>query len=368
MTRRSPLVAAAVAAVLTLAACGGGDDAAGDQPADRTDAAADATPAPDLDLPAAEADLAGTTAVLGSVDLTPVTPGAGTGAHAPGLALEVTAVGYVPTIPVDAYEDITGDRIRVEPEEEPTEVRPADGHVFAVATYETRDPQWPPRGSAPRTTAQLRVQGSEVDRLFSTDDGARHTGTVVVSLPENHAPEDAVVELETHGAFQTVSLLDGKRLRSDVEHAYPGPGEVTVESAERLEMTFSHFINDREATVQGQVADAYATPFLDLGYGRGDGWAAPGQQYLAVEVDWHVTESITYLDTVVRAETPDGTAYPTLNDPSSLTDAFAREVVFQVPADTDQVTVVIESSYQNGPSSSSPVIEFDTIRAELSLD
>ncbi len=364
MTRRSPLLAAAVAAALTLAACGSDGDTA----AEAADGTTDAVPAADPDLPAAQADLAGQTAVLGAVDLAPVEEGEGTGAHAPGLALEVTGVGLVPTIPVDAYEDITGERVgSIHDEEQPTEVRPADGHVFAVATYETRDPEWEPRGNEPTTTGYLRVQGSEEARLFRTDyDGSRHTGTIVVSLPEDHAADDAVIELETHDAFQTVSLLDGKRLRSDVEHAYPGPREVTVESAERLEAEFDHWVNGH-ATVQAEVVGGFATPYLNESRGQGDGWAAPGQQYVAVEIDWHITENTPSADTTVRAETADGEVYQPINDPSSLVDAYANPAVFQLPLDVDAVTVVLESSYTNGVTRGAETIEFDTVSAELSI-
>src|SRR5690625_165465 len=148
MTRRSPLVAAAVAAVLTLAACGSDNGDAAADPAEQSGTDGEEAPAADPDLPAAQPDLAGTTSVLGQVDLTDVTAGEGTGAHAPGLALDVTAVGVVPTISADAYEDLTGERLRAEDDEEepPTEVRPADGYVFAVADFETRDPEWSPRG------------------------------------------------------------------------------------------------------------------------------------------------------------------------------------------------------------------------------
>ena len=364
MSRRTPILAAVVAATLTLAACGGDDGTVAATDPDGTEMP---SPAVDPDLPAAEPDLAGMTAVLGTVDLSPVEEGEATGAHAPGLALDVTAAGIVPTIPVEAYEDLTGNRLDVaEDEEPPTQVRPADGHVFAVATFETRDPEWAPRGDEPRTEGHLRVMGSEVERLFRTDDGSRHTGTLVVSLPKDHAPDDAVIELETRDAFQSVSILDGKRLRSDVEHAYPGPQEVTVESAEQLDASFDHWISG-DASMQGQVVGAFATPFLDGGYGQGDGWAAPGQHYLAVDVDWHVTESLTYAEIITRAETADGEVYQAINDPSSLTDAFARPAVFQLPVDIDAVTIVIESSYQNGVTSGATVIEFDPISAELTI-
>lgn len=363
MTRRSPLLAAAVAAALTLAACGSDGDGSAEAAG-----TAETVPAADPDLPAAASDLAGQTAVLGAVDLTPVEPGEDHGAHAPGLALEVTGVGYVPTIPVDAYEDLTGERVRASGDEEPpTEVRPADGHVFAVATYETRDPEWEPRGDEPRTTGHLRVLGSETDRLFRTDyDGSRHAGTIVVSLPESHDPEDAVIELETHDAFQAVSLVDGTRVSSDVEHAYPGPVDVTVESAEKLDASFDHWINGH-ATVQAEVVGGFATPYLDRSRGQGDGWAAPGQRYVGVEVDWHITENTPPAETTIRAETADGQVFQPINDPSSLVDAYANPAVFQLPLDVDAVTVVLESAYPNGVTSGAETIEFDPVSAELTI-
>src|SRR5699024_963240 len=142
--------------------------------------------------------------------------------------------------------------------------------------------------------------------------------------------------------------------------------EVTVESAERLDASFDHWISG-PASMQGEVVGGFATPYLDEGRGQGDGWAAAGQHYLAVEVDWHLSESNTYSENVVRAETTDGDVYQPLNDPSSLTDDFARSVVFQLPVDVDAVTIIIESSYQNGVGSGASVIEFDPISAELSI-
>ncbi len=366
MTRRS-MLAAAVAAALSLAACSSDSEPAAEaaDAADVADAAeqdaTDDAPAADPDLPAAEVDFAGQTAVLGAVDLKPVGATEDTGVHAPGLALDVTATGVVATIPVDAYEDITGDRLRVDSgEEAPTEVRAADGHVFAVAKYETTDPQWRPRGEEPRTEATVRVQGSEVGRLFSTADGTRHTGTLVVSLPKDHGPADAVIEIETDDAFQSVSLVDGTRVDTDVPQAYPGPQEVTLESAERLDVSFPHW-HRGEITVQGEVIGAFTTPYLS-----GQGWASPGQHYLSVAVDWHLSERTTYDETTMRVETADGDAFQPINDFSSHQEVFARDAVFQLPVDVEAVTVVIESAYQTSPTNKE-LIEQKPIIAELSI-
>src|SRR5699024_8701292 len=143
-------------------------------------------------------------------------------------------------------------------------------------------PQWEPRGDVPDTAATLMVDGTEVDELFTTDDGSRHSGTVVASLPSDADVDDAVIELETDGAYQSVSLA-GKRVATDVPQAYPGPREVSVESADELDASFKHFI-DGKTPIQGQVDSAFTTPYLDRN--DGDGWSGSGKMYLSVSVDW----------------------------------------------------------------------------------
>ncbi|MEE6286771.1 hypothetical protein V2J52_03780 [Georgenia sp. MJ173] len=360
-TRRVATATAVLAVALTLAACGA-DDAADDVAASTGN-----QPAADPSLPAADAELRGVTTILRDAEMHPVAESSETGVHAPGLALAVTATGKVATLSAEVYEDLTGDRLQPDEDGEvPAEVRPADGHVFLVAEFETSDPQWEPRGNEPRTEGLLRVDGDSGTEVIDTRDDSRTTGTVVLSLPADADPDHAIIELETAGAFQSVSLVDGTRVATDVPHAYPGPAEVTIESAERLDDSFEHWISDH-ATVQGEVVGAFATPFLDEGYGRGGGWAAPDQQYLAVAVDWHVSESTTYDETVIRAQTADGDVFQPINDPKGLTDVFERDAVFQVPTDLDAVTIIIESAYRNGVGSGARLIEFEPIQAEISI-
>lgn len=323
----------------------------------------------DTSLPTAQADLAGTTQLLRDVELAELESGAESGVHAPGLAVEITHAGVVPSISAAAYEDLTGSAPEADEDgETPAEVRAADGYVLLVSHYETSDPEWEPRGSAPRTDVVAKTPGSDGVPLLSTsNDDARSTGTVVMSVPEDHSPEDALIEIETADARQAVSLVDGTRTHSDVPHAYPGPREVTLGEVEKLDETFEHWISGA-ATVLGQVTGAIATPYLDAGRGQGDGWAAPEQMYLAVEVDWHVSESTTYDETTIRLEGPDEQVFQPINDPKGLTDVFERAAVFQIPTDIATATVVIESAYRNGVLSDAKLIEFDPIRAELTLD
>ncbi len=346
--RRVLAASAALSLSIGLAACGDGD---GD---------------PDEDLPVAEADLAGVSNVVRGVQTEPIEADDDTGVQAPGFAVDITASTMVRTLNVDAYEDITGDRPEAEEgEESPEEVRPADGYVFVVADYETSDPQWQPQDAAPGSEGRLVVDGAVVTSVLDSEESVRQSGTIVVSVPEDHDSESAVLEVETDGAVQTVSLVDGTRVETDVPQAYPGPVEVEVADAERLDATFDHWIGG-ETAVQGEVVGAIATPYLPREHG-GDGWAAPDQRFVSVDVDWSLNESVTYDRTTMRLEAPDGTTFQLVNKPRTLVDVFGDPAVFQVPADLDELTVVIDPAYQNGVVSDAPTLEFDTITATLRI-
>lgn len=340
-SRHVAMVAAVV--LLTLTACGGDQDE------------------PDPELPAAEPTFAGASSLLDDDDLDSVDESDETGVHAPGLTLEVTAMGETSTISADAYEDVSGEDVpRDDDGERPSQVRPADDHTFVIARFETSDSQWEPRHDVPDTTATMMVDGSRAADLFTTEEGERHSGTVVASLPRDAEAEDAVIEIETDGAHQSVSLT-GKRVDTDVPHAYPGPRDVTVESAEELDTTFDEFVKGKTA-VQGKVDDAFSTPYLNRD--GGDGWSGSGKMYLSVSVDWKTPVHNTYNETEVRLEA-DGKTFQPINDPSSLVEWFKDDVVFQIPADLDEVDVVIEAAYKNGPPSDAELLEFDPITATL---
>lgn len=363
LSRRVAVIATASAVALGLVACGD-DTEAGNAVGANQDGAEDTL---DIDsaLPTAPKDFAGMSSLLNDIDLDTIDETEETGVHAPGLALDITGTAQTATISAEAYEDITGDTPpRDDDGERPSEVRAEDGHLFVVASFETRDPQWEPRGKTPETKAVLQVESSDVTQLFSTEDGSRHSSTIVASVPQDAEPEDAVIEIETAKAYQSVSLLTGERVDTDMPQAYPGPHEVTIESAEELDTSFDHFI-DGDTPVQGKVVDAFTTPYLDQD--GGDGWSAPGQVYLSVEVDWNTPVHTTYNETVTRVEA-DGETFQAVNDPSSLVEWFADNVVFQIPADLGAVEVVVEAAYQNGPTTSSKLVEFDPITAVLAFD
>lgn len=344
MSSRRVGVVAAVA-LFALAACGGDRDG------------------PDSDLPAAETTFAGSSSLLDGDDLDPVDESDETGVHAPGLTLEVTATGETSTISSEAYEDITGEDVpRDDDDERPSQVRPADDHTFVVARFETSDPQWEPRHDVPDTKATLMVNGSRAADLFTTEEGERHSGTVVASVPRDAESEDAVIEIETDGAHQSVSV-SGERVDTDVPHAYPGPRDVTVESAEELDTSFDEFVKGK-TPVQGRVVGGFTTPYLNRD--GGDGWSGSGKAYLSVSVDWKTPVHNTYNETDVRLEA-DGKTFQPINDPSSLVEWFKDDVVFQVPVDLDEVDVVIEAAYKNGPTSDAELIEFDPITATLAI-
>lgn len=345
--RRVLAASAAVALSIGLAACGDGD---GDEP--------------DPDLPAAEADLAGASDVVRGIETEELEPSEDTGLQAPGFAVDITASTTSTTLNIDAYEDISGSRPEAsEGEEEPDVVRAEDGHVFLVAAYETSDPGWQPQDVSSSSEGRLVVDGTKVAEILDSEDSVRQSGTLVVSIPEDHDPESVVLELETDGVVQSVSLVDGTRVDADIPQAYPGPVEVEVADAERLDVTFDHW-SGGETAVQGEVVGAFATSYLPRERG-GDGWAAPGQRFVSIDVDWSLNESVTYDRTTMRLEGSDGSTFQLINKPRTLVDVFGDPAVFQVPADLDELTVVIDPAYRNGVLSDAPTLEFDTVTATL---
>jgi hypothetical protein len=199
---RRHLLAAALATTLLLGACTSDDDSSDDgrNPVTDTRTVEAADPA----LPAAPDRFVATTDA-DAFDLTPVE---GTGVNSAGLEVEVTAVGLLPSIPADLYTDIASS---LYPDFAPTdvegdEVRAADGEVFLVATYETRQTDEP----GPAATGVVKLQGHDAGVLFDTEvEDAPRAATVVVSVPVEHTAQDAVIEVQAEGPAQAVSLVDG---------------------------------------------------------------------------------------------------------------------------------------------------------------
>src|SRR5699024_10032550 len=288
----------------------------------------------------ADPGIVGTTTLDVDASFQPVEESMATRLLAPGVDLRIVDVAQSETISAEVYEDLTETRPEADESGEPVDtVSAAEGEMFLIATYSSDDPQWEPRGNEPESQANVLVAGNEVAEVFTTEEATMQRGTIVVSAPAESSPEDIVLEIETDEAFQSLSLLDGTRTSSDVEHIYDA-SESTVEvtSAEEFEKTYKTWVGD-EARIAGSVVDGFLAPWLDPRDG-GDGWAGSGQTYLSVAVDWAEVETSTQDHTSIHLVLPDETTVKPENSP--VRSNFEDDAVFRVPVETEKVTVVIE--------------------------
>src|SRR5699024_7903547 len=263
---------------------GSGGSAGGTQEADGGEQIDDAA------IVQAPADLAGSTSLAIEAEFTPVEENDEARLLAPGVDLRITEVAQTDTLSVEVVEDLGGEVEQTEDEAPVEMVQAADGHVFWIARYNSDDPQWEPRGEVPDSTATLALSGNEVADVFTTSDGTMHRGTVVASLPTDSGADAGVLQVATDEKFQALSLLDGTRVASDVEHIYQVAGhQVEVTSAEEFEETFEGFTGQQQR-IAGSVVGGFVTPWLGRS-NNGQGWAGSGQVYLSVELEWAEFES-----------------------------------------------------------------------------
>lgn len=359
---------AAVAAAALVSACGS-DTADAEEPAeqaaeqqdegpDLTDEESEEEPEEDELDPVEPANPGAATELttVPDLDWTEVEQGPDTVVEVPGAALRVTQVAQVTELEPDVAEGFGS----WADAERPTPA--ADGEIFVVAVYTAEDPQWEPRDSTdwPDTSGEVRVGGDAVGMLGSFRFGSQTSeqGTLLLSVPEDSAPEDVVLEVETDGEYQALSLMDGTRTASDVEHIYERGTEVSVDG-ERWEHSFDGFAQD--ATIAGEVTGAFVTPYQPRG-----GWARPGHVHLALQVDDREVGGADSDETSITLELEDGSTVTASNDPSSLLLAFADPVWFEIPADTTELTAVVTPAAKSGAND----VAFDdaTVEVAVTLD
>lgn len=342
--RRTHRIAAlGIASALLLAGCGSDDDAqleeaaievAADeqQAADETDEAADET-APEGEVAEAGAEdhqwRSGRVEKLNSVpdaDWTEVAPSPGHVIMAPGVSLRVTQ-----TAQLDRLEPELANEVDSVAAGGP--IIPSDGETFILATIVSEDPRWPGGERTPKTDGELQILGSPASGQWplSLGSGERLQETYLLSVPSDPAPEDAVIEFVTSDATQSISLVDGSRVDSAVEAIYQAGTEVTVGEGGNYSHEFTSWGGGTHE-INGQVTGAVISPYVD-------GWARPGQVFLGVTVDARDDTGVDDDLTDLRLELADGTTITPENDFSSLKNRFVETAWFQVPADSEQITL-----------------------------
>lgn len=361
------MVATVAAAGLVLSGCSVAEGLFSGSTEETEDATAAEEQAPAFQ---AEPGIAGTTTQPVEVSFTPVEESMQNRLLAPAVDLRITEVAQTQTLSAAVYEDLTGEEAVIEAEsmdeeDEPVEtVAPAEGQVFLIANYASDDPKWEPRGNEPDSEASILIAGNEIAEAFSTDDGTMQRGTIVANVPAEASPDSAVLEVETDEAFQSLSLLDGSRVSSDVEHIYGVTGStVEVVSAEEFEETFKTWVGD-DARMAGSVVGGFLTPWMDSS-DDGQGWAGTDQVYLAVDVDWAEIDASTADRSSIYLQLPDETTVRPDNSP--VDSNFEDDAVFRIPVDTEDVTVVIEPEVEVIGGTSSNVDDWQPVEAELAI-
>lgn len=317
----------------------------------------------------ADSDFAGFTDLTVEADFTPVE--AGSNLLAPGVDLQVTQIATLSEVSAAVYEDVTGGAPEADDPEDLAEdevvesVRAADGYQFYVAKFSSSDPQWKFTENLPRTTGTLRVNGSEVEQVLNTDNSTRYQATIIVSLAEGATAKDAVIEIETQEKLQSISLIDGQRVTTDVPQTYESAGlTAQVTSADEIDEGFIGWAK-QDDRVNGKVIDAFVTPWLDRSH-RGDGWATSGKMYISIEVEWRNVSSTTFDKTSMHLRLANGDIVHPQND-INLGRTLSENAVFLVPTDATEFTAVIEPKVVVGAGASAPVHEWDPLEANIVL-
>lgn len=336
--RRTPrFTALGLTATLLLAGCSSGDDEPAaeevvsaevdDSDADDTDATEDVTAEDgssdedsEEETPTASSGQAIMLSAVPDVDWTAIEESPENLLQAPGASLRVTQTAQLEELQPEIASELS-------PAFRDTALRPADGEVFLVATVVTEDSQWD--SAEAESEGAFRVAGSQVSALgFVAGSGERDQSTYLLSIPEGAAAQDAVVELTTGDVVQTLSLIDGSRVDSDVEHIYQAGTAITVDGD-----SWSHVFDGWTSgthEVNGQVTGAVITPYVD-------GWARPGQVFVGVDIDARDNSGEDQDITTIQIELADGTTVTPEKDPSSLMNRFAERAWFQVPADSEEL-------------------------------
>lgn len=189
--------------------------------------------------------------------------------------------------PLDAASILNED----EPPDEP--VTAPEGEEFLLFTLDAVQLVWrlPDTVPLPRARCVVRRPGGEEGFPL---DLRQASGTWIVRVAADAAPQDAVLEVVELGRTQRLSLIDGSLVHTDVPHLYgrtrvtgtswPGGGVEAfgkqAPEADGEEAEDAHGNRDRISLLAKAVRD--------MPLSRSLGWAADGEQLLRLTVDaWH---------------------------------------------------------------------------------
>ncbi|GAA1727065.1 hypothetical protein [Brachybacterium phenoliresistens] len=273
-------------------------------------------------------------------DLTEIPAASRMPLETPEASYQVTAHRLTGSLFPGEVEVITGSR-----PEEPVPAPP--GEAFLLVRLQADFRPWPfaSLDASEATTLELSVRrpGSEEPSRLELPDPTLGA-PLLLRVAADAAPEDVVLQATSLGAVQQLSLLDGSRLRSDIEHiygrmrtvGYSATPLVRVLQAEQAAADGAQDALDLDIT---QIVLTPLVPAL--------GWPGDGLQMLGAEVapQQRFTRSdgamIALPATVSgRLDLPDGTAVDAVDVASTgavyASGQFSREsflLWFPVPVD-----------------------------------
>lgn len=220
---------------------------------------------------------------------------------------------------------------------------PASGEAFLIATVGAGDARTMSTTSPPAAPVVDRVllSGTEVPTavgpLTAPRDNLpeRMTKTIVASVPADIAAQDAVLEVGAGDVAQRLSLVDGTRVHSDIEHWYRDEVEVSAQRVSWERYAEEHV--PEGPVLAGCVLGGTVQPTHSDGT-----WPAADHVVLGVEVvGMRPLPSTREVSTMVL-QLPDGSEAAADGDPGeALATQGAVRARFDVPADLESATVRI---------------------------
>lgn len=348
--RPAMIAAVALSGVVSLSACGGEEGAQATEATDEAEQAVDDGAEETQEAeeePAAQLD-SGAAAVLTQVpdvDFTEVEQDDSTLISHFDKTITVVRTHQAEAVPADLAEQILPENLAGEADAgEATEVSAAEGEKLVFAVVRADDPRWEPVDAqldgGEETTTAVRVSGNEVSELQLSLSAGDQT-TLVISVPEELGAEEVVLETRSADASQEISLIDGARTSSDVEHIYARPTEVEIDD----DASWSQDVETRRGVIthSGQANEGVISPMVPS-----FGWANPGNVFLGLNLSTRELEFPHIDNTTIRLQLADGSTVQPQAEPSGPDGPFSSTAWFQLPADAQEATAEVTVETQLG--------------------
>ena len=262
----------------------------------------------------------------------PLAPPADEVMELPGVQYSLHASGLVTSLPALHARAIG---LPVPEDDGLEDVLPASGETFLLAVVRIGRPRHlPDQELLADGVERVLLDGVELarseDRPLAEARGS--DVQILVSVPEGVTPERIVLETVADGITQTLSLLDGTRMSSDIEHVYAPRPEVEV-----ADNWWQHRSEAPRTLLAGTLLAGDVTAVAPDGT-----WAAPDSILVSLCVSGLAQQHSQ--DSSLELLLPDGTSVSRHGDHSRLFEIAEGGGVawFEVPADLERATARLE--------------------------